>query len=555
MKKVMPIGIDDFKKVRDGYYFVDKTFFIKSLVEPHSDVILCTRPRRFGKTLMMSMVKYFFDIKNAVENRKLFTGLAIEIAGDDYMSKQGKYPVIFLTMKELKNAMWQATYEDIKSLIEDIYAQFDYLLESDRLTLREKKEIGCIINGGAEDTIYRKSLKNLTVYLYKHHGIKPILLIDEYDVPIQYGFEHGYYEDAIAFMKVWLDGALKGNVNLEFALLTGVLRIAKESIFSDLNNLDVCSLMVEKYNDVFGFTMHEVEMIAKNFQAENKLAEMKEWYDGYNFSGREIYNPWSILKYIDAKFTPQAYWVNTSGNGIIKQLLKNANHAQSENLLLLLSGKTITASIREGIIYTDMYNDQDALYTLLMTTGYLKIVEQKSTDGLTTLCSLAIPNREIRAVYRYEVLDKMRQGLPASNLLMMMENLLAGNVAEFSEMLSQYLMVMVSTYDTASKESFYHGFMLGMVALLVPTYSVKSNRESGYGRFDLAMFPQDKTKNGVIMEFKTASSEAELERQAQLALAQIEEKNYLADFKEQGIKIVQRYGIAFWGKHVKLIRS
>lgn len=553
MGKALPVGVDDFKTVREKYYFVDKTFFIKELIEGHSQVTLITRPRRFGKTLAISMLKYFFDINNAQSNKKLFNELAIDRA--EYMVKQGKYPVIFLTLKDCKYNDWQGCYASLKDKIADLYDQYGYLLQSNQITVREKNTVNAILNNEAGEEIYAKSLALLTKLLYKYHGIKPIILIDEYDVPIQYAWEYDYYEQAISFMKVWLADGLKGNIDLEFAVLTGVLRVAKESIFSDLNNLEVSSIVTGAYQDVFGFNQSEIEQIAKDYDAIEKIAEIKAWYNGYIFGNSEIYNPWSVVNYFKFNCDPQAYWVNTSGNGVLKQLLKHTDAEQIKNLLTLLEGNSIIASIREGVIYTDIYKDQDALYTMLVTTGYLKIVEQIRSDGISILCRLAIPNQEVKAVYRFEVLDKVRKELAVSDLMMMMEYLLSGNSAKFMVMFNKYLLLTVSTYDTANKESFYHGLMLGMVALLMPEYNVKSNRESGYGRFDLAIFPKDKTKTGVVMEFKVAANEDDLNRQAKQAVAQIHEKNYLAEFNSQGIENVQCYGIAFCGKKMKLIQG
>lgn len=555
MKKSMPIGIDDFKEVREKNYFVDKTFFIQDLIDGHSKVTLITRPRRFGKTLIMSMLKYYFGIENAAEHKKLFEGLAVGNSDAHYMQEQGKYPVVFITLKGIKAAAWDESYKLMKRVIQAEYMKHRYLLHSEKIGKEEKTYIEEILSLQGESDAYKVSLGNLTSYLHQYYGVKPILLIDEYDVPMQCGWENGYYDEAVFFMKEWLNYGLKTNTSLEFSVVTGVMRIAKESIFSDLNNLDVCSLMAKKYNDVFGFTQKEIELMIKTFEAENKLDEIKEWYNGYNFNGVELYNPWAVAKYIDAGCIPEAYWVNTSSNGIVGELLRNTGTVQQRNLIALLEGKTITASICEGVIYSDIYKDKDALYTMLMTTGYLKVAERKSTDGFNTLCKLAIPNREIRAIYRFEVLDKMRHGLATSDLLMMMENLLEGNTEEFAEALRQYLLEMASVYDTANKESFYHGFMLGMVALLVPTYRVESNRESGYGRFDLAIFPRDTAKNGVIMEFKVTDRVEVLENAAQEAVKQIKEKEYVTEFEKRGIQQVLKYGIAFCGKQLKMVQG
>lgn len=553
MHTKMPIGIEDFKKLREECYFVDKTKFIQTLLDEKSEVTLLTRPRRFGKTLTMSMLKYFFTLECAEENKSLFDGLSIADAGARYMAEQGKYPVIFVTLKGYKQLCWRDAYSIIKHKIVDLFDEFRYVQDSEKLSATEKAYISAILSQRGEDHLYSQSLALLTRVLYKYHGVKPILLIDEYDVPIQCGWENKYYDDMMMFMKNWLSEGVKTNPYLQFAVFTGVLRIAKESIFSDLNNLDNCSVMVEKYNDALGFTPREVEKLAADLCIEEKLPEIKEWYDGYNFAGQEMYNPWSVIKYVDAKCKPQAYWVNTSGNGLLKELLKSKYKNAESNLLALMEGHTIVASVREGVIYEDIRQDKDALYTMLLTTGYLKIVESLGSDGLNTLCRMAIPNREIRAVYRYEVLDKLRRGLELSDLLMLVENLLQGKTTAFEDGLREYLLEMVSVYDAANKESFYHGFMLGITALLIPDYQVKSNRESGYGRFDVAIIPKQLGKTGVVMEFKVASNENDLEKLAREALAQIERKAYLSEFTEQGN--ILKYSIAFYGKQVKILRG
>ena len=548
----MAIGIDDFKKVRERYYFVDKTFFLKALIDAHSEVTLCTRPRRFGKTLTLSMVKYFFDCQNAKENRKLFEGLEIAQAGDTYMAEQGKYPVVFLTLKGVKQLEWENCYKVLRSVMQKEYLRHDYLLQSEKIKEEDKKYIKRILNLSAESYEYQGSLKNLTDYLYQHHGVKTILLIDEYDVPIQYGFEYGYYDKIINFMKVWLDGGLKGNTSLEFAILTGVLRIAKESIFSGLNNLYVDSVLSKKYSNVFGFTQAEVEQIARDYDCTDKVAEIKEWYDGYHFGKAEIYNPWSAINYFYEECEPIAYWINTSDNGIIRDLLNMATIEMRAELTDLFKGKLLETTINEGLVYDEVYKRKDALYTMLLTTGYLTIIKEDTIDG-NKVYQLDIPNLEIRQVYRNKIMDYLADEMAIEDSIFMMRDLIRGDSENFARRMNQMLIKMMSYYDAKKqdKEGFYHGLMLGLTAILGNSYRIKSNRESGYGRFDLAIFPKDKTKTGVIMEFKTAETEAKLEETAQQALMQIEAKEYAAEFDEEKVA-VQKYGIAFCGKKVTL---
>lgn len=548
MNTHMPIGVDDFRKIREEYYFVDKTDFIRQLIDGHSDVTLITRPRRFGKTLTMSMLDYFFSIDRCAESKTLFQGLAIEKAGESYMCHRGAFPVIFLTLKGVQNDTWKELYDAFCLCIQKEFQKHDYVLQGHALKESEKEFYQRIMNRTAIGAEYQTSLLNLSSYLYRYFHVKPIILIDEYDAPIQCAYEHGFYDTAISYFKSWFNNTLKSNENLHFAILTGVLRIAKESIFSGLNNLDVCSVMTDKYSDVFGFTSDEVKKIANDLQHTEMVSQIKAWYDGYHFGKAEIYNPWSVINFFD-KLELEDYWVNTSGNAILKELLQQLEPAREKDLLSLLHGKSVTAVIREGVIYDTIGEDKDALYTMLLTTGYLTATSKKKTFG-GQLCQLRIPNREVKDVYRFEILDKMKARLPVSSLIVMLEDLVAGNVGSFSKTLKQYVQQLVSMYDAANKESFYHGFLLGMTALLVPEYTVESNRESGYGRFDLAIFPKDIRKAGVLMEFKAADSELQLEDKANEALRQIEEKQYAAAFEERSIATIWKYGVAFYGKHV-----
>lgn len=552
MNKAMPIGVDDFKEVRENYYFVDKTDFIRQLIDSHSDVTLITRPRRFGKTLTMSMLEYFFSIDRVKESDNLFHGLAIEKAGTEYMKYQGKSPVIFISLKDIKNASWESMLDQWGLFIRNVYLRYKYLCTSDTIDDDMEEDFYRITKRKANENELADSLAKLMEIMQAYYDKPVILLIDEYDAPIQQAWERGFYDECIGFMRRFLGRALKTNASLDFAVLTGVLRIAKESIFSGLNNLDVCSVMTDQYSDVFGFTADEVSDIASVLQRRHMLPDIQAWYDGYHFGKADIYNPWSVINFFD-KQTLADYWVNTSGNAILRQLMKQTDEEQKEALLSLLHGDSVTAVIREGVIYDDIGENPDALYTMLLTTGYLTAIHKQNTFG-GQLCRLVIPNRKVKDAYRAEVLERMRGRLAASSLLLMMEDLIAGYVVPFSKTLERYIAYLVSSYDAANKESFYHGFLLGMTALFVPEYVVESNRESGYGRFDIAIFPKDTDKAGVLMEFKAADSEAQLKDKADEALRQIEEKQYGTEFEKRGISKVWKYGIAFCGKqiHVKM---
>ena len=550
----MPVGVDNFREmVSRDYYFVDKTNFIKELLDNKNKVTLITRPRRFGKTLAMRMLQEFFDINAA--GRDTFKGLNISRAGEKYMQHRCKYPVIFFSLKDIATGNYQDALRDLCGKISDLYAEYGFLAESSALNEREKEYFLSVYNIADHEQYGRdkwgKSLKMLTVYLWKHYGVKTILLLDEYDAPIQHAWEDGYYEDMIRFMRQFYSEVLKGNDALEFAVLTGVLRVAKESIFSGLNNLKVCSVLSEDYSDIFGFTGQEVARMAADLQMEDKLPEIRAWYDGYSFGGSEIYNPWSVIMYFDAKCKPAPYWVNTSGNGIIKYMLDRLDGRGREDLQSLMDGNTISKQVQEGIIYEEIGSNADDLYTMLLTTGYLKCTS--SQDSLLgTYMDLQIPNLEILRLFTREIAQNFTGYRGVSDITNMMDEMLKGNAVLFEEDLNRILRNSVSYHDAANGESFYHGMMLGFCVLLKDSHIVESNRESGYGRFDLALIPTDRRYYGVIMEFKRAADEGQLEEKALEALAQIEELSYIAEFQQRQIEKVWKYGIAFCGKKVCL---
>lgn len=550
----MPVGVDNFREmVSREYYFVDKTNFIKELLDNKNKVTLITRPRRFGKTLAMRMLQEFFDINAA--GRDTFKGLNISRAGEKYIQHRGKYPVIFFSLKDIATGNYQDALRDLCGKISDLYAEYGFLAESPALNEREKEYFLSVYNIADHEQYGRdkwgKSLKLLTVYLWKHYGVRTILLLDEYDAPIQHAWEDGYYEDMIRFMRQFYSEVLKGNDALEFSVLTGVLRVAKESIFSGLNNLKVCSVLSEDYSDIFGFTGQDVARMAADLQREDKLPEIRAWYDGYSFGGSEIYNPWSVIMYFDAKCKPAPYWVNTSGNGIIKYMLDRLDGRGREDLQSLMDGNAISKQVQEGIIYEEIGSNADDLYTMLLTTGYLKCTS--SQDSLLgTYMDLQIPNLEILRLFTREIAQNFTGYRGVSDITNMMDEMLKGNAVLFEEDLNRILRNSVSYHDAANGESFYHGMMLGFCVLLKDTHIVQSNRESGYGRFDLALIPTDRRYYGVIMEFKRAADEGQLEDKALEALAQIEELSYIAEFQLRQIEKVWKYGIAFCGKKVCL---
>lgn len=549
----MPIGIDDFRMLREeDYYFVDKTHFIKSLIDYHAQVTLITRPRRFGKTLMLSMLQEFFDINAAGGN--LFDGLKIVQAGDFYTKKQGKYPVIFISLKDMGVGNFKKTMCMLRAMLSDLYKQFSFLLEADVLSEDEKGYFEKIKQADEYMVAeFAMSLSRLSEYLCRYYSVKPIVLIDEYDAPVQYAWEHGFYDEMIVCMRPFYSKLLKSNKNLEFAVLTGVLRVTKESIFSGLNNLHVCSVLENDYGDVFGFTPDEVQGIAAQLDREDKLPELKEWYDGYLFGGKEIYNPWSVIKYFQNDCKLGDYWVNTSENGIIKYLLQDLDGGSRAELQHLLEGGNVAKPLQEGVVYTDIGRNRDDLYTMLLTTGYLKAMGEE-IDMFGRVVEMAIPNKEIYTLFAREVMQYMNGYRGTSELRNMLQAMLTGNAEVFEAELSRLLRNLVSYHDTANGESFYHGLMLGMCVLLRDRYIVKSNWESGYGRFDLALVPRSKNVCGVLLEFKKADNKADLPAKAEAAAEQIESREYAVMFSEQDIDKVWKYGVAFCGKHVCLRR-
>ena len=550
-KRPMPVGIEDFKKlIQREYYFVDKTRFIRDLLDLQTEITLITRPRRFGKTLTLSMLQYFFTLEDAEENRKLFAGLDIEQAGEKYMREQGTRPVVFLTIKEVQAGKFSGMMAKLSEVLRKLYGQLEYLKDSEALSEQDRDYFMAVLNkAGTEETL-QFALANLMGMLEKHHGKKPILLLDEYDAPILSAWENGYYKEGIDFMRGFLGSALKTNPSLYFAVLTGVTRVSKESIFSGLNNLKVCSVLSDAYCDIFGFTQQEAARLMEECGVGDKLPELRKWYDGYRFGQVEIYNPWSVIRYIDEGCKCQPYWMNTSGNSILKDLLRRVDTRRHKELQGLVQGKTVESPVLENIVYADIHRNRDALFMMLMTTGYLKPVEVWKNRNGRDWVRLMVPNMEVRLSYETEILNHIVPSQGETLLRDMLRSMTDGDAEGFQENLSDLLRDFVSYHDTAQPESFYHGLLLGLSVLLDGEYRVASNRESGYGRFDIAFFPLKDGTPGVILELKSAKSEEAMEGAAKEAQRQIEEKAYLAELSRQGVKEVWKYGIAFCGKKV-----
>ena len=553
LKRPMPVGVEDFRDlVTRGYYFVDKTRFIKELIDTQGIVTLITRPRRFGKTLSLSMLKYFFSNENAEENRRLFAGLDIERAGERYMQEQGSRPVVFLTLKEVRARKHDLMMDLLARTLQELCGRYQYLLSDSQLSGKDKEALSSLLSLRGKEADLRLSLGLLMRCLETVHGEKPLLLLDEYDAPILSAWENGYYRECMDFMRGFLGSALKTNPSLGFAVLTGITRISKESIFSGLNNLKVCSVLSNHYSDIFGFTQTEAARLMEECGAADKVAELAKWYDGYQFGKAEIYNPWSVIQYLDNGCEFRPYWLNTSGNSILQDLLARVDSRRQRELEGLLHGIGVESPVMEEVVYSDLAENRDALFMMLMTAGYLKPVKTWKDEDCADWALLQIPNLEVRMAYRKEILGHIVPSQGESLLRDMLRAMSAGDTEAFSEHLSYILRDFVSYHDTAQPESFYHGLMLGFSVLLDGKYRVESNRESGYGRFDIAFFPLKPGTPGVILELKAAGADEELEQKAKEALGQIAGKEYSAEFARQKVAEVWSYGIAFHGKKVYL---
>lgn len=550
----LPVGISDYIRAQSEYYYVDKTLLIKEILDRKAFVSLFTRPRRFGKTLNMDMLRVFFEISDK-DTGKYFTNKAIWKCGEEYRKHQGKYPVIFLTFKDIKYDSWEATFAKLSVLLQEEFGRHYELRNSDKLERYEKEYYEKVLNGRADEVELSISLQRLSKMLAAHYGKAPIIIIDEYDTPIQEGYSKEFYDEIIGFMRNFFSGAFKDNSNLSFGFLTGILRIAQESIFSGLNNLSVNSVMDKEYDDLFGFTEAEVREMMSYYGVLEKEEELKDWYDGYLFGDREIYNPWSVINYISRGCLAQAYWVNTGKNEILEDVLKAATGDVQEKLFSLLQGERVIARIDQNVVYRSLAEDPENIYSLLLVAGYLKMIKKELQGDGSWLCEVSIPNREITAVYKSEILSHLIQigamGRGIANRIA--ESLYAQDTKKLQDGIEEYMRKSISFYD-AGAEGFYHGLILGLVALMDNQYRIVSNRESGKGRYDICMFPRKSTYPGMIIELKwdKALSDEELDLLSAEALNQIKEKEYDTEMREEGIKDIIKLGIAFSGKKVKI---
>ena len=536
--KRLAIGIDDFRKIiKEDCYYVDKTKFMEAVLEDASNVKLFTRPRRFGKTLNMSMLKYFFDVRDSEENRKLFNGLGIEKS--KYIDEQGKYPTILISLKSIKYETWEESLEQLKSLVSNLYNEFEYIREC----LNESEiELFNDIWFKKENGEYANSLKNLTSFLYKYYKKEVILLIDEYDIPLITAHKYGYYNEIINFYKIFLGEALKTNQYLKMGVLTGIIRVIKTGIFSDLNNLKVYSILEKKYSEFFGFTEEEVKRALQYFNIEEELANVKYWYNGYKFGNSELYNPWSIINFLDGRELKN-YWVGTSENFLIKNILENPISRTNEILDRLLNEEEVEEAIT-GTSDLSILMDSKEVWELLLFSGYLTVKEKIDDD----IYSLKLPNIEIKKLFKKEFIN-VHFGI--SLFRKTMEALKNLNFNDFEKYFQEIMLKSTSNWDT-SKEAFYHGLSLGMLSYLDNDYYVTSNFEAGFGRYDVVLEPKKKNNRAFILEFKVADAENKLEKLSKEAIKQIEEKRYDINLKSKEIKEIISVGIAFYGKKLKV---
>ena len=551
--KPCAVGNTSYIEVVQNSYYVDKTLLIKDLVDDQVTVTLFTRPRRFGKTLAMNMLKTFFE-KTDADTSVYFQDKKIWNCGEKYRDLQGKYPVVSITFKDVKFNSWEESLEAVRLVMRDEYMRHTELLGSDALNSVEQDYIERMISGTLSEVEYTRSLLNLTRMLEKHHKCKTVILIDEYDTPIQQGHTHGFYDKVITFMRNFMSAGLKDNPSLAFGVLTGILRVSKENLFSGLNNPVVNTVLDEKYSEYFGFTTSEVEAMAEYYGKAEKLEEIRSWYDGYRFGSTEIYNPWSVTNYFYNDCKPKAFWANTSDNEIIQEILRGLTPDMAEELFTLLEGKSIQTSLNMEVIYPRIADGADTILSFLLIAGYLKPVRSAVETEYGTFAELMLPNAEVRRVYNTEILFWLKGSLNGNVMADLEKALYLSDGEKLKKALQKYLISSVSYFDS-SAESFYHGMMLGLAACLSSRYQIRSNRESGDGRYDLLLEPKTPVLPGIIMEFKAEKSleKEQLKNLAEEGLKQIQNSRYDIELKERGITNVVKYGIAFSGKNVEVV--
>ena len=548
------IGESDFKglRVRNNYY-IDKTMYIKNIIDNESRVVLVTRPRRFGKTLNMSMLKYYFDCTKT-DNQELFNDLKIMEQGEEYTSKLGYYPVIYITLKDVQDRNYESMLLDMKTAMLNMYKEHMYLLKSDEIFDFEKDRIMDILYCRENENVLKNSVRDLSEYLSRYYNKPVILLVDEYDVPLQNAYVEGYYEEAVKFFKTFYGVTFKDNPYLEKTVLTGVSRVAKESIFSGANNFDVYTVLDNEFADDFGITEEEMDKVIEDFEIQDEKEEIKSWYDGYKMGEVEgIYNPWSILNYLNKKEL-MPYWINTSSNDLIKLILKNSTTVK-EKIERLLKGEAIEVKINLETVIVGIEENEDNIWGLLLGTGYLKVVE--TVDITEGIYKVKLPNYEIKFLFQQIIDDWFRNKVIGNDLKSILKDLVTLNIEEYEEKFKILVREMFSYMDVGENtaENFYHAFVLGMLVGLKDSYYVNSNRESGMGRYDIMLEPKDKNGNSFIMEFKVYKEEKEktIEETIENAKKQIEEKGYEQNLRERGFTNITKMVYAFKGKKVKMV--
>ena len=548
----LPVGVSEYRVASTQYYYIDKTLMIKDFLDERPMVSLFTRPRRFGKTLNMDMLKTFFE-KCDEDTSVYFEDKAIWHCGDRYRDYQGKYPVIFMTFKDIKFDSWNQTFEMLKTVIGTEFERHSELANSSACSEMDKKQYRVITGREADIVSLSGAFAVLSRMLYRHHGQKAVIIIDEYDVPIQQGHSKGFYDEVVDFMRNLFSGGLKDNPALAFGFLTGILRVAKESIFSGLNNLTVNSILDESYSQYFGFTKSDVEQMASYYSAKDKLSELCEWYDGYRFGNTEIFNPWSVINYFKNGCKPRAFWQSTGSNEIIAEVIACADEGIYERLEKLMQGDKFRALIDTGVIYPQIKNNPSTIYSFLLVAGYLKAENAEISSSGDFMCDISLPNKEIRAVYNKEILQKLNAIVSQSSAVEIREAIYTNDSKRLQQQLRKLLLQSASCFDTVG-ELFFHGLFLGICALFDDRYYVNSNRESGEGRFDIQLMPKNSAGPGVIIELKSGKdlTQDKLNELAQTALNQIIDRYYDTEMKMRKISTVFKYGVAFSGKNVAI---
>lgn len=549
--KSLPIGVSDFKLATTGYYYVDKTLMIRDFLNKKPMVSLFTRPRRFGKTLNMDMLRVFFEKTNE-DTSVYFKDKQIWQCGDYYTKHQGQYPVIFLTFKDVKSMTWEETFQKIRRLISLEFIRHNELETSSVLTAYEKEQYHLLAGDSGDEVDCQMGLQLLSLLLHKHYGRECIIIIDEYDTPIQQGHTCNFYPEIVNFMRNFFSGGLKDNPHLAFGFLTGILRVAKESIFSGMNNLKTYSILDDGYSSYFGFTEKEVKDMLRYYGKDDKYNELSEWYDGYRFGNTEIFNPWSVINYISDNCFPKAFWQSTGSNEIIGEIIQAATPEITKDLYKLLCGEKIAAYIDTGVIYPEVQNNPYSIYSFLLVAGYLKVANIYPQSDGNFMCDVAIPNKEITFVYEKEVLNRTNQNSLAISIS---QAIFSKDTQKLQALLEDFMVKSISSIDGAN-EGFYHGMMLGLCAILGNRYKIRSNRELGLGRFDIQLMPLTKGMPGFIFEFKhTKDEHTDLSALADSALQQIEAKKYDTELRDNGVNSIISIGIAFRGKSAVVRRG